>query len=250
MEKTTLDKNIEFIGKKCFPLNEKSSKEFSIQIRRIAKKYGLKYREEEISRGLTGWIPRTIRPVIYRKILNPSQDGTDLSNYSIDDIVYFEDDHFFVRKGYEELRRDLRDLYETFSMVREAEEEVERNRRKLDKIEQEERKTRLVRTILETQEIIAILNQYSPLFTKNAEKESFLFGERQILCWRYLDCKGSEDYPVGDSLFKSLDEVLGLIKNKIIDKFEDKANLSEIREEFYEKWEREDRRIIIPIKYR
>jgi len=231
------------MGKACFPASVKATEEFTLQVKRIAHENGLKYRKETINRGLGCWVPSTIRPVIYRKVLNSSEDKTDLSNYSIDDVVIFEDDHFILKQGYEHLRRDLKDLYAVFSIVRQAEEEVEVNRKKLGEYEIQERDARLEQTSLETEEITAIIEQNYQKFKDCAEKDGF--EDMPVFAWRYKDCiTRNKDYD-RYSLFGKFDKVLSLIKFEIKRKFEERANTQEISDKFYEKWRREGRRIII-----
>ncbi|MGV8151461.1 MAG: hypothetical protein ACP5OG_00110 [Candidatus Nanoarchaeia archaeon] len=251
METPALDKNIVFMNKKCFPLEINSTKEFTMQLKRIAKDNGLKYKEVTTSPGMGGWISRTIAPIIYRKVLKPKEDISDLTNYSEDHIAYFKDDYFIVKKGYEELEKDIKELYEMFSMVREAENEIKRNRDILHKIELAEKDSRLENTCLKPEEIIEIMDKIIPDFKTIAQIDFGFNGKQQIpdWYWTYSRVGLGKNLP-NKPLFKLFEDILYHLKESIELKFYEKANISEISKEFYKKYQREGERIIIPKKYR
>lgn len=110
----TLDQEIEFAGKDCFPITWRSCSEFCLQVKIIAQKYGLKYNTAQRTEG---W-DFSGKPMIYRKVLKSISNETDFSNYSIDEIVRFENNHFIIKRGYDFLKGELKDLYDVFSAVR------------------------------------------------------------------------------------------------------------------------------------
>lgn len=238
-DRLTPDKDFVFMGKNCFPLTIESTRGFLIQVQRIALEQGFKYREEKIAKGLSGWFPGTVRPVICRRIFKQGENEIDLSNSTMDDVACFEDDYFIVNQGesYEKLKKELRDLYETFSIVREAEGEIERNREKLKEIESEERERRLKQTSLGTEEITKIIDQCVPYFREEVEKQN--------PSWSYQSCIENGAVSYRDTLFKGLDNVLEYMKRKIREKFEERADIKGLSDEFYTRWKREGERIIV-----
>lgn len=264
MRYSTNGMDLEGVGKICLPTESESNEGILLQLQRIAREEGLKYRTENVATGMVPkWIS-TVTPVFYRRVFNspvltkyePLDDSysnpkipdilrnaLELRDPSTEDffktyaqteaIVYIEPNHFFIRKGeqYSNLRRKLREWYRITDLIGRCDRDVEKGRELVERLEQEEIEREKRRTRVPSKKLRMALMKHVGWYLKNRL-------QNDDSKWSYWDFE--------HDLAKSWESTSYNASYEMRDTFEDTPEVKRIRKEYHERWDAEGTRIILP----